>query len=226
MEDLDGIAFIPADDELDDSDIPVVDVDELAGESDVELPPDALAIPTAGEFIAEYLKVAAQYIGVSRKTNLPQVAKFLAIFNLPTKMDGKWVPFCAAGASYAAAKSWCNLNGIPYNAENSVQVFKKVLPSLKAAFFLPSPSCYQIRDNAKSRGTWTAKDSDAKSGYLVEFNFAGGSFPKHVGIVEKPSPASLGTIEFNTSDADNINGGSVARRKRGYGPVLGYVKIV
>ena len=226
MEELDDILYEDLGDELDDSDIPEVDVDWIAAFSNFEMPVTELATPTADVFIEEYMKVAINYIGVSRKTNLPQVAKFLALFNLPTKMGGKWVPFCAAGASYAAAKAWCNVVGIPYTPENSVKVFQKALPALKAAFFLPSPSCYQIRDNAVARGTWTTKDADAKRGYLIEYNFAGGSFPKHVGIVETPKSTSIETVEFNTSTADNINGGAVARRKRSYNSVIGYVKIV
>jgi hypothetical protein len=174
------------------------------------------------------LKTAAEFIGVSRQNNLMQVARFLDIFGLPTKLDGKWVPFCAAGLSYAGLKAYCDFASIPYSAENAPEVFKTRIGNLQVNFFYPSPSCGFIMNHAKQKGNWIDKKDSANQqilpGYLVLFNWKGGEWPDHIGIVEKYED-KLHTIEFNTSDSDNINGGSVARRERNYDCVLGYVKI-
>ncbi|MFW9327074.1 CHAP domain-containing protein, partial [Glaesserella parasuis] len=84
------------------------------------------------------------------------------------------------------------------------------------------------KQGALSKGNWVDKAhvsaADIKPGWLVLYNFEGGSTPHHVGIVEKALAGEVHTIEFNTSSTDNRNGGAVSRRVRGYGSVLGYVK--
>ena len=215
--------------ELADSEIPSVDIDDLSAEADVELGAAILSAVTAKEFAAKVLEIAHSYIGVSRADNLPQVAKFLAIFNLPTKMDGKWVPFCAAGLSYAAAKAYCELNGIAYTPENSIAVFKKVLPLIKNLYFLPSPSCWQIKEDAIKRGTWHngSSHSGVLPGWFVEYNWSGGATPEHIGAVDQAAD-SLHTVEFNTSGTVSGNqrdGGVVASKVRPYTSVVGFVKL-
>lgn len=180
------------------------------------------------DFGAEVIKVAATYIGVSRDTNLPQIAKFLALFNLPTKQNNKWVPFCASGISYAACKTYCNLNKILYTADNSVSVFKSVIPAIKEKYFLPNASCGFIMQDAQRRGSWIDKKdmhiSNIKPGYLVLYSWTGKDWPDHIGIVIK-AEGMLHTLEFNTSSTNNINGGCVNWRTRSYNQVRGFVKI-
>lgn len=206
-----------------------IDDSKLPGYEDVEAASfEELSTFTDEQFINSFLVVAASYIGVSRASNLQQVGKFLALFGLPTKMDGAWVPYCASGASYAAAKTVCNLSGVPYTADNAVSVFKTVLPIIKNRFFTPSPSCWAMKKGAIAKGNWVEKSAvskaNIKSGWLVLYNFEGQTTPHHVGIVEKALDNEIHTIEFNTSSTDNRNGGAVSRRVRGYGAVLGYIK--
>jgi len=178
-------------------------------------------------FTQALLKTAAEYIGVSRQNNLPQVAKFLALFDLETKINGKWVPFCAAGLSYAACKAYCDLSDIKYTSDNSVEVFKSIKHKVADLEFLPSPSCGTIMQHAQENSTWLSEQRNEQvyPGYLVLYNWNGGTWPDHIGLVESATYDKLHTIEFNTSDTDNINGGVVARRIRDFKHVLGFVKI-
>jgi hypothetical protein len=85
--------------------------------------------------------------------------------------------------------------------------------------------------DAQKKGTWVYKHdvtdrSKIQPGWLVLYNWKGGTWPDHIGIVEQAEKNLLHTIEFNTSDKDNINGGAVNRRTRNYNNVLGFVKIV
>jgi hypothetical protein len=216
----------PTDTECADADIPSVDIDKLASESDAEIPPAAMATFTDEQFAEKMLAVAAEYLGVSRASDIDQVAKFLNLFGLPTKLNGAWVPFCAAGISYAAAKAYCDLSGIAYTEQNSIAVFRKVLPTIRERWFLPSPSCLAIRDYARSKKRWLqAKYSTSvKPGFLIEYNWEGGSTPHHVGTVVKAGTQVVNTIEFNTSAANNSNGGTVSKRTRNYNSVVGYVR--
>jgi len=214
--------------QLKDEDIPFVDIDKLAEEGESELEASSLAAIPLKDFQAKFIATAKSYLGINRDNNLPQIAKFLALFNLPTKQDGAWVPFCAAGASYAAVKTYCDMTNVPYTADNSVQVFKKYLPVIKNLYFYPSPSCLQIKQDAVSRGTWTTSKTGVVSGCLVEYNWEGGDVPHHVGIVESLSSDHLNTVEFNTAvpaGGNQSNGGEVAQKIRNYNCVVGYVKL-
>lgn len=211
--------------EISDTDLPGADDFIVEVES-----AEALSVFTDEEFNAEFLRISQQYVGVSRSSNLAQVAKFLALFNLPAKMGEKWVPYCASGASYAAAKAYCNLAGIQYNADNSVAIFKTVLSKLRDRFFTPSPSCWAMQEGAKKKGNWVPKTPDnmklIKPGWLVLYNFDGKTMPKHVGIVLFVASDHIKTVEFNTSSTDNINGGAVSYRTRKFSPILGFIKTI
>lgn len=180
-------------------------------------------------FGQELIKTATSYIGVSRDSNLPQIARFLQLFNLPTKLKGKWVPFCAGGISFAACKTYCLLNKIPFTTDNAIEIFKSITGIIKTNYFLPSPSCGLIMENAQSKGTWIPISEMHKHtinpGYLILYNWHGGTWPNHIGIVEKTETNIVHTIEFNTSIANNTNGGAVSRRTRNYNCVLGFVRF-
>jgi hypothetical protein len=64
-----------------------------------------------------------------------------------------------------------------------------------------------------------------KPGYIVLFQFDSDSLPDHVGIVDSIDSDSVKTVEFNTSDTDNTNGGAVARRDRPFRVIQGFIKI-
>lgn len=61
-------------------------------------------------------------------------------------------------------------------------------------------------------------------GWLVLYNWVGGSTPEHVGIVESFDSQGVTAIEGNTSGANPSDGGEVARMHRPYQFVLGYAK--
>lgn len=182
-----------------------------------------LALPN---FAENYLKTAESYLGVSRSDNLPQVARFLSLFDFPTKINNVWVPFCAAGASYSALKTFCILKGYSFTEENAIDVFKSHKAEFKSEYFLPSPSCGQIMQDAQKRNKWMKKDDyQPNPGDLVLYNWKGGTWPEHIGIIQNTNNKIISTIEFNTSSINNINGGAVNKRQRNLNCVLGYVKL-
>jgi len=59
-------------------------------------------------------------------------------------------------------------------------------------------------------------------GDLVLFNFAGGSIPEHIGIViSGNSNGTINTIEGNTSNINQANGGEVMRKVRNTSSIVG-----
>lgn len=69
---------------------------------------------------------------------------------------------------------------------------------------------------AKEHGLWLDREEKPQHGDIVFFG--NGNIACHVGIVEtRNGSSSVTTIEGNTSQSSNDNGGSVMRRKRGYG---------
>ena len=86
------------------------------------------------------------------------------------------------------------------------------------SFFTPSIVAY-----AKKVGAW--KKSKPEPGDWVLYNFPGGNFVDHVGIVESGRTA----IEGNTSPSDRgsqSNGGGVYRRKRSSRQIAGWVDLI
>jgi hypothetical protein len=96
----------------------------------------------------------------------------------------------SAGLSYAACKTYCILHNINFNAENSVEVFKTAKNKVHDEYFLPSASCGFIMQDAQKKGTWVYKHdvtdrSKIQPGWLVLYNWKGGTWPDHIGIVEQ-----------------------------------------
>jgi hypothetical protein len=221
MEDLEQIP---------DHEVPEVDIDQLASEGSLsEEQFSSLAAFDNKTFALELLTVCGEYVGIDRANNIDQVSRFLKLFNLGIKDGRRWMPYCAAGLSFAAAKNLCNLSGIEYTAENAISIFKSVLPTLRNRYFLPSPSCFKIKDFAIEQNKWLANSkfsrSQVKPGFLVLFQFDSDSLPDHIGIVRSIDENSVQTIEFNTGDQDNINGGAVARKDRPFSVIQGFVKL-
>lgn len=72
---------------------------------------------------------------------------------------------------------------------------------------------------------WTSDHHKGVSaGWLVLYNWVGGSEPEHVGIVESLHGSHLTAIEGNTGGNNPSDGGMVARMERPYGFVVGYAK--
>ena len=73
----------------------------------------------------------------------------------------------------------------------------------------------------KAQGRWRGAHQLTR-GDVVFFDFSGRGIAEHVGIVERVNAdGTITTIEGNTSEADQTNGGSVMRRTRYLRHVLG-----
>jgi len=214
--------------ELFDHEIQEIDLESLVS-SDEQIDFEQLSVIDGKTFALSLVEVCDEYVGTSRSNNIDQVARFLKLFGLGTKSNGKWVPYCAAGLSFAAAKNFCNLANIKYNSENALKIFRSVLITLKNRYFMPTPSCYQMKNWAIKQGKWlpnTATNrAKVKKGYLILFQFDKDTLPDHVGIVISIDSDSVQTIEFNTGDVDNINGGTVARKNRPFKVIQGFIKL-
>ena len=216
--------------QIPDNEVPAVDIDQLAQEgslSDEQF--SSLAAFDNKTFATHLLTVCAEYVGIDRNSNLDQVSRFLKLFNLGVRDGNRWMPYCAAGLSFAAAKNLCNLSSIEYDADNAISVFKSVLPTIRNRYFLPDPSCFRIKDFAIKQNKWMPNSaynrSLVKPGYLVLFQFDSDPQPDHIGIVRSIDSDSVQTIEFNTGDQDNVNGGAVARKDRPFKVVQGFIKL-
>lgn len=76
---------------------------------------------------------------------------------------------------------------------------------------------------AKKAGKWTNK---AAVGRLVLFDWDGDGVADHIGIVEKIiNPYTIQTIEGNTGNTSQNNGGEVMRRQRNASTILGYIDV-
>ena len=215
--------------QLKDIEIPSVDIEELVKESFSEENFELLSDFDKKTFALELINTCSEYLGVSRSENIEQVSRFLKLFNLPTRMNGKWVPYCAAGLSFAAAKTYCNLAGIKYDSSSAIKIFRTVLLKLKNDFFRPTARCWELKETAQNQKKYLINNQAnrklVKPGFLVLFNFDSDSLPDHVGIVCSIDSKNVNTIEFNTSSSDDINGGAVSRRQRPFNKIQGFVKL-
>jgi hypothetical protein len=214
--------------QLKDHELPECDLEKLVEESMTD-EFEQLSSFDNKEFALALLETCKEYLGVSRADNIDQVSRFLKLFNLPTRMQGKWVPYCAAGLSFAAAKAFCNLSGIKYNQDNAIRVFRSVLLRIKDRFFRPTARCWELKETAINQDRFLVNNAAnrklVKPGYIVLFNFDSDVLPDHVGIVESIDADSVRTVEFNTSSTDDTNGGAVSRRDRAFKTIQGFVKI-
>ena len=73
--------------------------------------------------------------------------------------------------------------------------------------------------------TWRPNHNEGVGpGWLVLFNWSGGSEAEHVGIVRQIQGGGLLTVEGNTGGTDPAAGGMVARQFRPYSLTLGYAR--
>ena len=181
------------------------------------------------DWALQMLSTAHGYVGEDRAHNRDQISNFLALFDLPFAEGGTFVPFCAAGASWCAAKALAQIRSLPLDPATAVHTLKGLLPDINATHFKTSPSCGEIVTDAKHRGNWVSHDSvtpsGIKPGWLVLYDFKGDGVPDHIEIVDKAASDALHTVGFNTSNESNANGGAVALRQRPYHNILGYVKL-
>lgn len=182
------------------------------------------------------LKRAEHYasLKINREANRREITQYLNLVDQEFLYEnGKPVPYCAAGISFAACEAFCSFPPpIGYRQDDPVADFQKLLPIIDAYYFRPSASVARIQADAISRKTWLpeSKDANPKRGWLVIFSFVKSRRPSHVGLLRGASRKSLDTIEFNTTVRNRGNqsdGGCVARRTRSRmtNCVLGYVQL-
>ncbi|VXC80821.1 conserved hypothetical protein [Burkholderia sp. 8Y] len=154
------------------------------------------------------------------------IASLLDLFELPASMDGKPVPFCAAGVSYVAAMVYAKASAVRQGVNppkySDTGALEGYLTELDHAHFYPTPSVYDMYLVAMGKRRWVLGSglNRPKPGWIVVYCWTGGK-PDHVGIVKAARNSSISTIEFNTSPAhvtstDQRNGGYVASRERQY----------
>ncbi|WP_156042172.1 CHAP domain-containing protein [Bradyrhizobium sp. URHD0069] len=209
------------------------ELDRITAATGLESPAQ-FAKKDAGALFAQQLLATASAeadAGVSRRSNQPRVTEYLKLLGLDfADENGTPYPFCAAGVSWATAKSFCDLAPtIPYGPETRLGLFRSLLQPLRAYYFRPDARCQTIENDSKARGLWVSETATPKPGWLILYNWHRKSTPQHIGIVQSADATSLHTIEFNTSPDDGPNqgnGGFVARKNRQpfRWAVLGYVK--
>ena len=157
---------------------------------------------------------------VSRTTNKARVTEYLNLFGLDFADEhGAPYAYCAVGLGFVACEGYCNMAPTEAFGDPPTNVFRKVIPVLKANYFLPHPSCINMVEDAKAKGRWIAGHTIVpQRGWIVFYNWDGKTDPPmHVEIVEEAGPGKLRTIGFNTSDTSagsQSNGGAVARKNR------------
>lgn len=144
------------------------------------------------------LEIARGEIGYSRYTDPQNGSKY-----------GRWYAQLTGDSYYGA-------NGVPYCAMFVTWVFHH---AGQAAPGLPGAYCPWIVNAGKKAGQ-TVPVRNAKMGDIVLFDWGGDGVSDHVGIVEANNGSYLTCIEGNTSNTNNSNGGTVARRTRAYSTVI------
>jgi hypothetical protein len=188
-----------------------------------------------GKLTEGMLAIAARYAdkNVSRTTAQPQIEEVLSLFGLSFRYSsGVLVPFCAAGVAFCAAQAYADLLKIDTSGPGRVQTFQTLLPDLDHHYYYASASCIDIyfAERAKHRWLeaqkpkWAARawrEPTPRRGWLIIYDFkktGDVEIADHCGLVESYDAATrtIHTIEFNTSDTNNQDGGAVARKSRPY----------
>lgn len=152
----------------------------------------------------EILKIASREVGYDRFKDPHEGTKYgnwyAKLTNSPY-FGKNGVPFCAMGVSWVFAQAGQKCPG------------------------LPSASCTAILNGAKRAGIVLNSKYDARPGDLVIFDWSNVAGPcDHIGIVEVNYGGYIQTIEFNTSNGNDTNGGKVARRTRAWGVVQAIIR--
>ena len=181
--------------------------------------------PRLSSFPQKCLAAATSMVGWSRATTPEKVASILDVYGLPFRDgNGKFVPFCAAGISYAVATAYLTDEQKP----TTIAEYKNILQEIDHYHFYPSPSVWDMYYVARGKRRWLDAHPGTvipKPGWLVIYDWKKKGGADHVGIVQSATGSVLTTIEFNTSQDNNSNGGRVSIRHRAYnGTVKGFIR--
>lgn len=179
-----------------------------------------LTLKLAGEY-------ADQHISRKEPPRPTKVKTFLSLYGLPFVLNGKLVPYCAAGVGYAAARAHYLLAHQNTDARDDQRLLRSELSDLTRDYALTHPGTRVMVSEAKRRGTFVSHKVKPEQGWLVFYNWSGSkAFPQHVGIVNSVESDGriLRTVEFNTSNDNPSNGGRVERKTRSVRYVMGYIR--
>jgi CHAP domain len=159
---------------------------------------------------------ASSHLGKNRSNNQDEIERWFNLFDLPFAIDGKPLPFCAAGLSFVAVALYARQSGV---ANPTTSKLRNFLGDVDRHHFYPTPSVVDMKSVAVGKRRWVTRQNAVQAlaprpGWLVVFDWNRDGHPDHVGLVEALDGSVLKTIEFNTSDTSATNGGSVARRRR------------
>lgn len=185
----------------------------------------------------ETLNIAKEYAGMDVSRAEPptptKVKAFLSLYGLPFRYadTGKFVPYCAAGVGYAAARAHYRLSRGQDVGDDYVRL-GDALPDVTRDYCKTHPATKQMMSAANARthpngeSFWVSPKQRPEQGWLVFFNWTGGHQPQHVGIVDSvvSDGRVLKTVEFNTSRDDPSNGGRVEPKTRSVRYVIGYIR--
>jgi hypothetical protein len=192
----------------------------------------------------ETLNLSKEYAGMKVSRAEPpsptKVKAFLALYGLPFRYGhGPFVPYCAAGVGFSAARAHRRLawpkdhptDPGHADVEDSLAL-RESLPDVTRDFTYTHPSTIIMMNAAKARkypngqSYWVPRGQRPQQGWLVFFNWTHGRNPQHVAIVDSINGAGtrLNTVEFNTSRDNPSNGGKVVAKTRPVGYVVGYIR--
>lgn len=175
------------------------------------------------------LTKAFEFEGINRQNNPQRITEFLALFGVGFRnQGGQFEAFCAAGISYCAIAAYTTAIDRATTPENRKATYRSLAADIDHYYFYPTVSCQDMWNIAKGRRLWVpsspAAKATPKAGWVVLFDWSGKGLPNHCGLVTKADQTTVHTIEFNTSAADNRNGGAVAARDRNYANVMGFIR--
>jgi hypothetical protein len=101
--------------------------------------------PKSANFGEKLLQAASDFVGKSRANDADTIAQLLDLFDLPFKYSNdKYVPYCAAGLSFAAALAYARDLGVRITQDDTVSTIKQILPDLEHWYFYPTPSVWDL----------------------------------------------------------------------------------
>ena len=186
------------------------------------------------DFQVKFLETCRGFLGVNRTDDQPQIERYLRLFNLGFYRSGTSPnPYCAAGVSYAAARTYLDASAPVPLRSPPLSNIKRWLVEVNAHHFYPTVSVQDMYFVARGTRRWVSKSASVqpKPGWLILFKFGSNSrVADHVGVVESYDQRNniVETIEFNTTvpsgTGSDRDGGYVARRERlQNSSVVGYI---
>lgn len=116
--------------------------------------------------------------------------------------------------------AWMGLNGQPW----CMSFVQWVFAQAGASHLLPArtASCGALMRAAQAAGMWV--ESGYRPADVVIYDFPGGASTDHCGIVLTPLTNGIRSIEGNTADGNDSNGGEVMERTRPEKYIVGAVR--